>query len=108
MIMADDIYVRRNPGRIKFGYKLHPTEPSLMIPDEELLAVQDEAFGYIRRGYSLREISNWIFHQTGIHFDYSALRKAYLRTRREKHGRKPRLTDMPSNSGSTEIESSKL
>lgn len=87
---------------MKFGYKPHPTDSRLMVPDEAMLAALDEAFSYVRRGYSLRDVSNWLFAKCGVRFDFSALRKAYLRTRKEKHGRKPRLTVNPSNTGSTD------
>ena len=46
--------------RIPYGYKADEDDPYLLVPDEELVAIVEEAMDYLDQGYSRRKVADWV------------------------------------------------
>lgn len=90
-------YKRKLPyGKVKTGFKVNPNDPLELIPDPDTIAILEQAFDYIDKGSSLREVSEWLgqkllttfVHQT-INNLYNQYRKPFLQGKSLKRkGRK--------------------
>ena len=85
-------------GRVKTGYKVSDTDPKLLVPDWEIIKYLEQAFDFLEKGSSSREVSEWlsqkilhkISHQAVLNL-YKANRKPFVRTKTEKKTR-PKLS----------------
>ena len=75
--MVCNIVVRRNRGRMKWGFRPHPTDRKLMVGDVDMLALLARAYELIDEGCSYRQVADWLSASTEVHYNHGAFYRAY-------------------------------
>lgn len=77
-------------GQRPWGYSVSPDDHRVLVPDVAALTLLDEAFVYLDRDFSFRDVADWLTVHSGIPMSHVALFKQY-----RKHLKKfPRLARM--------------
>lgn len=70
----------RRTKTIPFGYNINPDDPTLLIPDEKVLGIIDQARGYYNNeSTSFRNLIAWIQVHTGRKLSLNGLKKVMER-----------------------------
>ena len=83
--MAWDNRTRRNKTQsIPYAYKADEEDPLLLIPDEEIVALTEEAMDYLDKGHSLRETAHWLSEKSGRTISHQGLSNIWRRHRKSE------------------------
>lgn len=85
-IMKFDIQ-KSKQGTVPYGYSRSEENPRVLVPDTKRLELIDEAFTWLDKNFSFRDVAAWLSSASGVHVSHSSLYKRY----RDRLATMPRL-----------------
>lgn len=76
--------IPRISHRIPYGYAEDPEDPTILQPVVFELEALEKAKDYLKRGHSLRKVSEWITEKTGRKITHEGLKQRVLHDRSDR------------------------
>lgn len=70
--------IRRNSGKIRFGYIQDPDDPSWIVAVPKEMEALISGLKFLKQGHSLRKVSRWIVARVGRPLDHKSLYNLFL------------------------------
>ena len=69
--------IARLGSQIPFGYEQDPDDPDILNPIMDELILLEKAKNYIRKGYPIPRVTDWLVYHSGKKISWQGLQKRY-------------------------------
>jgi hypothetical protein len=78
-------------AKIPYGYRPSESDPLILVADDEIVRLVDEAMDYLDAGHSYREASRWLTEKSGASISHQGIANIWKRCRGDKN---PRISEL--------------
>jgi hypothetical protein len=76
--------IAKTPGKVPYGYVQAPDAPGALDPLPYELDSLELAYTYLDKGFSLRQVAQWLHARTGRKLSHVRLSRKYKSSKRSK------------------------